>query len=430
MSTTVARPEVRVIPERRRKVRAYIITGLMFGRSLLASRFFFRPLFRNINGAPCVRDRVGPMPELPFFMAFRLKWLWLRGIWADTIESHADGLERAYEKHIAKIEGYVQKRYPLQTKSHPLPEYDWRNGNAEDFYAKYIQTPQPVVLRGYALQTDAVKSWTFQSLVEKCGEVDVNITGPESDWPGKLKEVLDPTRYCANADAPFKEFPELAEQLSIPQLEPYIKRRNTWNQFFIGQKETGSGYHCAGIWNFFFMIEGQKKWTFVDPELSWMVYPSISTGALAFASLLLFPDKADLNTYSLYKYCPRYEVTLNPGDVLLNPPWWWHTIDNITPTSVAVATRWDALMKDFSFYEINRILSVVAIFNPRFGRFLVDYLKTHDGKGRQILRQGGGAFEEDDMNEKRTPSAQNQAARISNAYYGKIFTKIKNKKKW
>ena len=42
----------------------------------------------------------------------------------------------------------------------------------------------------------------------------------------------------------------------------------------------------------------------------------------------------------MFKYCPVYQATLEPGDVLFNPPWWWHSIKNVDATTVGVASRW------------------------------------------------------------------------------------------
>ncbi|PWU12164.1 MAG: hypothetical protein C5B51_01175 [Terriglobia bacterium] len=425
MATAVAQSPIRVLPRRRKIFRTCVVMAILYTRSLIASLFFIRPFLLRINGKPCLRERTYRVPSIPFFMMLRLKWLWFRGIWSADAEGHEPKIEEKFNRFIPKVEEYVETHCKEKAKDVPLPEYDWQNGNPEEFYEKYVKTPQPVVLRGFALQTEAVKKWGFDYIVDKCAEVEVNLTSADNDFPGKLKEVRDPKIYCANADAPFKAFPELAEDLSVPKLQPYLKKRNTWNQFFIGQKATGSGYHCAGIWNFFFMVEGQKKWTFVDPELTWMLYPSMITGALAYGSLVSFPDRADLSYYRLYKYCPRFWVVLNPGDVLLNPPWWWHAVDNLTPTSVAVATRWDAFKGDFSFYEINRTLSMLAIFNPRFPRFLFNYLMTNVGKGRHVVQAGGGAFEEDDMVEKT-----NQKGRMANSYHGKIVRKVQLRRKW
>ena len=41
-----------------------------------------------------------------------------------------------------------------------------------------------------------------------------------------------------------------------------------------------------------------------------------------------------------FKYCPTYSAVLEPGDILLNPPFWGHGIRNVTDKTVGVATRW------------------------------------------------------------------------------------------
>jgi hypothetical protein len=43
---------------------------------------------------------------------------------------------------------------------------------------------------------------------------------------------------------------------------------------------------------------------------------------------------------SFFRAINRYEVTLSPGDLLLIPPFWWHEVENITPESIGVSTRW------------------------------------------------------------------------------------------
>lgn len=420
-----------VLRRRRRILRAVVVLVVLFVRQVLVSRLFVRPLLLGINGKPCLRERGYVLPTARRSDLVRLKWLYLRKAWVAPDDTPANQrLDASFHAVIDRIEAQVAGSYPQQTDEMPLPEYDWKNGNPEEFYQRYIKTPMPVVLRGYALQTEAAKRWNFEYIVEKCGDVEVTLTGTESDWPGPLKSVRDPAVYCANADAPFKAFPELVEELSIPQLKPYIKRNYTFSQFFVGQKATGSGYHCAGIWNFFYMIEGQKKWYFVDPELTWMMYPSIHIGVLAFSSLVYFPGSSNGDLYKLYKYCPRYSVTLNPGDVLLNPPWFWHAVENITPTSVAVATRWDAVRNDLTFYEINRVLSLLAVFNPNFPRFLFEFITSPEGNDTGgLLSQGAAKFDEDVQFGPSKP-VKNQNGRLKNSYTGTVVDKIRKRARW
>ena len=38
--------------------------------------------------------------------------------------------------------------------------------------------------------------------------------------------------------------------------------------------------------------------------------------------------------FPLFQYCPVYSTVLDEGDVLFNPPYWWHSIRNVTETTV------------------------------------------------------------------------------------------------
>ena len=42
----------------------------------------------------------------------------------------------------------------------------------------------------------------------------------------------------------------------------------------------------------------------------------------------------------LFQNCPHQEVILEPGDVLLIPPYYWHSVRNLDSRTHAVATRW------------------------------------------------------------------------------------------
>mgnify|MGYP001372745346 CR=1 FL=1 len=39
------------------------------------------------------------------------------------------------------------------------------------------------------------------------------------------------------------------------------------------------------------------------------------------------------------EYLPRYDIVLEPGDILWNAPWWWHRIENGNGFNVGLAIR-------------------------------------------------------------------------------------------
>jgi oxalate decarboxylase/phosphoglucose isomerase-like protein (cupin superfamily) len=56
--------------------------------------------------------------------------------------------------------------------------------------------------------------------------------------------------------------------------------------------------------------------------------------------MCLWTDNYDKKAFPLFQYCPVYTAVLEEGDVLFNPPWWWHSIKNISDTTIGVASRW------------------------------------------------------------------------------------------
>jgi hypothetical protein len=85
----------------------------------------------------------------------------------------------------------------------------------------------------------------------------------------------------------------------------------------------------------------------------------------------------------LFQYCPVYTAVLEPGDVLFNPPFWWHSIKNITETSTAVASRWHTdgiaghnLVMTEEDYNIYRIGSLFFMLGSASWSFLHGILKT------------------------------------------------------
>ena len=83
-----------------------------------------------------------------------------------------------------------------------------------------------------------------------------------------------------------------------------------------------------------------------------------------------------LNTIFLHflyfvRYCPIYSVTLQPGDVLYNPPWWGHAIRNITDKSVAISNRYK-----YFFLHMPRPESLESFFSDE-GVYFWRYVAAH-----------------------------------------------------
>jgi hypothetical protein len=223
----------------------------------------------------------------------------------------------------------------------PVPEYDWRNGTPEEFYNIFVKSPHPVVLRGFMKDQDLLKELSWDKVIEKYGNENVLLTKRELDgYEGKLNEVNNSKTYLHNSEKLFRKYPDIRKLFQYEKLEPYLKMKVGYEQLFIGKEGTGSPFHSAAVYNMFYQINGTKKWYFVDPYDTMLLYPVASIGRAASLVMCLWPDEYNVDAFPLFKYCPVYSTDLNPGDVLFNPPWWWHAIRNTSDTTVAVASRW------------------------------------------------------------------------------------------
>lgn len=71
-----------------------------------------------------------------------------------------------------------------------------------------------------------------------------------------------------------------------------------------------------------------------------------SMDVASFLTNIALNSPHDMEKYfPLYKFAPKMVATLEPGDVLFNPPWQWHMIENLEDESIGVATRWFVNMK-------------------------------------------------------------------------------------
>lgn len=290
---------------------------------------------------------------------------------------------RLEKRCIRKLEesGYDFKK----NREIPIPEFDWENSDPQLLYENFIKRPHPVVLRGFMKGSKLLKEFKWDEVMNKYGDEDILVTNKEKDgFLGKLKDVNNPNLYIHNSEILFRKYKHIFNLIETERLEPYAgNMKAAYSQIFIGRYGTGSPLHAAGTNNFFYMIDGTKKWYFIDPNDSCFQYPFYHTGRAAAISFCLHPDVFEEETFPLMKYCPYYTATLNEGDVLFNPAWWFHSIKNISEKSVAMATRWypngivgSNLRMTEEDYNISRMASYTFFFGTGSFRFLHEILRN------------------------------------------------------
>jgi len=71
------------------------------------------------------------------------------------------------------------------------------------------------------------------------------------------------------------------------------------------------------------------------------------------------PFDPDFKAHPLFQYIDGYRVKLNPGDILYNPPYWWHTVRNLSH-SIGVGYRWMPPLHCFRMSPLNFTLDLMT----------------------------------------------------------------------
>jgi hypothetical protein len=163
-----------------------------------------------------------------------------------------------------------------------------------------------------------------------------------------FENIISNKCYITNSTNLFYYYDDLLPNSDIDIIQNAINNcmSNDSKQLFVGVvKGSGTPLHAAYTNNFFIMIEGQKKWTFFNPNQLALLYPNFQKKGIYMASETRFLNMdTDLtrliNEFPLITYAERYETDLEEGDILYNPKSWFHSVHNKTDISVACSTRW------------------------------------------------------------------------------------------
>ena len=276
-----------------------------------------------------------------------------------------EGRYRSMRKAIYdKMARHLKSNATRISAADPLAEVDL--DDLEAHLKNFYDHPTPFVVRNYNSASPAIKNWSLEWFSENYGDFLCSSTDASDHTPQKLSSLLSENQYVNFLDRILRVHPELkdhveAEAIStrFPQL---LGIEPTYNELFIsGKSGSGSGLHNHSVWNFFLQIAGQKEWTLVDPEFSHLVYAL--SNKLEFGTQVGMAEGS--SQFPLYEFCPRYKVTLNPGDLLFNPPMWWHRIENRIPEA---DPKQSVIGITFKYYNSARD-SETTFSDARFNRF-------------------------------------------------------------
>lgn len=113
-------------------------------------------------------------------------------------------------------------------------------------------------------------------------------------------------------------------------------------------------------------MTGQKKWWFIPPSQTAYLKPSINVNGFSAHTHTLVGRMGGEPSPWLNKI-ERYTAVLSPGDVLVNPPWFWHGILNLgkenelvigAPSRYGKGETLKAAIKSNPLFTVNAIITL------------------------------------------------------------------------
>jgi len=317
------------------------------------------------------------------------------------------------------VRALVQTNPSQPTAATVVPIEELHGDDAAAAFLARRSAYQPIVLRGFLKQSDHWRDWSLDTFLSTYGHEQDLLCCPVRDgYLGRVREIEVPGVYLHNTQVLLQRHPELLEQAGFALIPRTLAKGLMFSgvtQLMLGRGRGGSFWHCAGGLNLFCMLSGSKKWSFIDPAESPFLLPMTDgIGRSAYfraghgGASELFDEYLEImgedpeahrnEAYeALFSRATRYEVELEPGDVMFSPPWWWHDVRNTSEDTIGLATRWvdfragkvlnptfDTAMR--TNWGLTRVFTTGA-----FGQRLVDRSgRCHFERSRMALDTGIG----------------------------------------
>jgi len=234
----------------------------------------------------------------------------------------------------------------------------------EEFRRSYLPLGVPVLMRGGVADWPAFGKWSpqffasnFTNLtvkVERSTAVKGDIDDPVNflqqqrwdDW-----KLADYARYLIDTPEEgtdhylsqyrlFEKEPALRQD--VKSLEEYMtpaswwwpkRSRRAWFRpeplFWMGGPGNRSSLHFDRKENFAALFHGRKKWVFFAPGTRGLYYPSTKMNSVR--SMHWSPvnvNNPDFKRFPEFRHASPCIIEMNEGDLLYNPPGWWHYVSS------------------------------------------------------------------------------------------------------
>lgn len=326
----------------------------------------------------CSNMKMGFKPVMPLEYYAEFNKLIFDRIPRGENEKHSEKIKMICDRNLE----WLQKNSTINYKAKDIKVFYIDDPDFKKNVLYHIKNDLPFVMRGADLK--CFENMRFENLMTVAGNNKVYMSpSSEETCPDniftELKNIKENKCYITNSTNLFYYYKDLLPDSDMDIIKELIDgyMSNDSKQLFLGVvKGTGTALHAAYTNNFYLMIQGEKKWTFFNPNQLALLYPKFQEKGIYMASESRFLNMNTdefLDKFPLIKYAERYEVELKERDILYNPMSWFHSVYNKTDISVACSTRWSRA----SQLPDTHLLRYGHMINPELRSYVKDiYINT------------------------------------------------------
>lgn len=252
----------------------------------------------------------------------------------------------------------------------PVPVLD--GNNVEEFIKYYRKKSKPVVLKNVASSWPLYNKWNPEFFAKQYPEDPVILfdaaiesrklayTEGKETKTVKLYEFvnsmnngsMDYARLLPLLD----QHPELLNDMDVDWLKSASNNRakgSIKHQLFMGGPGTSTQMHCAIGSNLFIQIHGKKQWWIYSNKNAPLLEPIVDR------SVFFRSQASGENPEGIFNKADGWTVILEPGDILYNPPFFWHQTRSID-INIGVGFRWFSLASILKVSPAQFLMTITA----------------------------------------------------------------------
>lgn len=206
----------------------------------------------------------------------------------------------------------------------------------DEFYANYVRTNKPVVIRGGATGQKAFTDWTDEYLVRRWGNTGVDAELHKSEVRGgpttrmTLEKYVETIYKEENKDKmyaviPFEGLEEWLQDFHMPSFANCQEIHPQSVTLWFSAGGTRSVLHQDDGENFLMLLDGQKEVFLAHPDSAFNLY---APQAKVPGTSAVHQDFVDLKMFPRFGNVTWIHGSLEKGDILYIPIFYWHQVNS------------------------------------------------------------------------------------------------------